>query len=221
MHLGKVLFVLLTFYGLNHSVSALAQTVPAPVKTDSVLVDIPAAPAKETSIVSKEAAAVKPAKEKKGLSKPGRAALYSAIIPGAGQFYNKDYWKVPVIYATGAVLGYFIIDNHQNYQDYRQDYIYRTDTLASTVDRFSEITGAAGDNFVRNRRDYYHRNRDLSVILAVIAYGLNIVEAHVGAHMNEFDISDDLSLHLKPSLQFSAMGTAPTPALTLNFRFKN
>src|SRR5688572_24395332 len=181
MRLGAALFVLVTFYGLNHSVSTLAQTVPAAPKTDSVQVAVPAAQAKETSIVSKEAVAAKPEKKEKGFSRPGRAALYSAIIPGAGQFYNKDYWKVPVIYATGAVLGYFIVDNHNNYIDYRQDYIYRTDTLASTVDRFSDIPGTAGDNFVRNRRDFYRRNRDLTVIFSVIAYALNIVEAHVGA----------------------------------------
>jgi hypothetical protein len=219
MRLGTALFVLITFYGLNHSVSAIAQTVPA--KSDSVQVTAPAAPAKTTSIVSKEAVAAEPVKEKKGLSKPGRAALYSAIIPGAGQFYNKDYWKVPIIYATGAVLGYFIINNHTNYLDYKQDYFYRTDGDSSTVDRFSDISGAAGDNFVRNRRDFYHRNRDLSIILSVIAYGLNIVEANVGAHMNEYDISDDLSMVVKPSLQFTALGTAPTPGLTLNFRLKN
>src|SRR5689334_7605614 len=107
MRLGKVLFGLFTFYCLNLSVSAKAQTVPA--KSDSVHVEIPAPAAKETSVVNKEAVAATPVKEEKGLSKPGRAALYSAIIPGAGQFYNKDYWKIPIIYAALGTLGYFIV----------------------------------------------------------------------------------------------------------------
>lgn len=159
-------------------------------------------------------------KAKEGMSKPNRAALYSAILPGAGQFYNKHYWKVPVVYAVGGALGYFIVTNHRNYESYRKAHLLRIDNDDNTVDEFqAEYPSPAGDAFIKNSRDFYRRNRDLSIILAVLAYGMNIVEANVGAHLNDFDISDDLSLNLKPNLLYVA-GNPAVPGVSLNLHFR-
>ncbi|MCX2741618.1 DUF5683 domain-containing protein [Pontibacter anaerobius] len=138
--------------------------------------------------------------------KPAKAALFSAIIPGAGQVYNKAYWKVPIVYATGAVLTYFFIDNNDKFQDYRVALLRRTDNDSTTVDQYANhpILGVQnGTNAVSNlryRRDYYRRNRDLTIILSVAAYTLQIAEAYVHAHLKDFEVSEDLALRVQPNL---------------------
>ena len=134
--------------------------------------------------------------------RPARAALFSAIIPGAGQVYNKAYWKVPLIYATGAVLGYFLIDNNERYQDFRQALILRNRNASDKYvnDRIYGTNNPRGTENLRFSRDFYRRNRDITIMLSVVAYGLNIAEAYVHAHLKEFDISEDLSLRLQPDL---------------------
>lgn len=152
--------------------------------------------------------------------RPAKAALYSAIIPGMGQVYNGAYWKVPIVYATGAVLGYFVISHHNNYQDLRTALLIRNDGDPTTVDRYSAhpILGegrARGTDNLRYNRDFFRRNRDLTILLSVLAYGLNVAEAYVHAHLKEFDVGDDLSMRLEPNLmQIPGTATA-TPGFTL------
>ena len=209
-----VLFGLLSLLLISPSVLVHAQTVTA--KPDSAVVATPPANPDKDRIVKTE--------KDKGLSKPGRAALYSAIIPGAGQVYNGHYWKVPVIYAVGGTLGYFIYNHNKDYHEYRQAYLNSIDddpnTLAQIKDKDGKFVSPSSSSLL-NGRNYYRRNRDFTLILSVLAYGLNIMEANVGAHLNEFDISDDLSLKWQPGIQFSQLNNTPTPGITLNFRFKN
>lgn len=144
----------------------------------------------------------------KNLDQPGKAALYSAILPGAGQFYNRAYWKIPIVYATGAVLGYFLIDNHTNYESYRIALIERSDP--NIVDEYAdhpflgESNGTSPGSYaydnLKYRRDYYRRNRDLTVLLSIGAHVLQIAEAYVHAHLKEFDVSDDLALRIQPGI---------------------
>ena len=164
-------------------------------------------------------------KNLKNLDRPAKAALWSAVIPGGGQFYNKAYWKVPIVYATGAVLGYFLIDNNTKYQSYRYAYIYRRDKDPSTVDEYannpdfpylSEANGTLAEQNLKYRRDGYRRNRDLTVLLSIGAYGLQIAEAYVHAHLKEFDVSDDLTLRILPGMVPIAAST-PTMAPALTF----
>ncbi|MEJ8802641.1 DUF5683 domain-containing protein [Pontibacter sp. H249] len=158
--------------------------------------------------------------------KPAKAALFSAVIPGAGQVYNKSYWKVPIIYATGAVLGYFLIDNNTKYQDFREALnrrnrdssdVYVNDRVYGVYNLNNNgVTTQRGTENLRYSRDFYRRNRDLTIMLSVLAYGLNIAEAYVHAHLKDFDVSDDLSLRVQPDIipvngNFRNM----TPGLTL------
>jgi hypothetical protein len=152
----------------------------------------------------------------KDLGRPGKAALYSAALPGLGQAYNKAYWKIPIIYATGAVLGFFIIDNNDKYQEFRQATIQRR----YKTDKYMEdpIYGDQRPNGAQNlrySRDFYRRNRDLTIILSVGAYALNIAEAYVHAHLKEFDVGDDLSLRLQPDLFHTPANRSVAPGLTL------
>jgi hypothetical protein len=135
------------------------------------------------------------------LHSPRKAALYSTMLPGLGQVYNKKYWKVPVLYAGIAGLTYAIISTNNNYLNYRSAYRIRMDTIASTVDPYADKTSKTylSTDELLNTTKYFHRWRDLSIFGAALLYVLNIVDATVDAHLFTFDVSDDLSLHVQPT----------------------
>lgn len=139
-----------------------------------------------------------------------RAAVMSAIVPGAGQVYNKSYWKVPVLYGGLAALVYFIDFNNKYYRTFKTAYQYRTDADSTTTDAFPNYTNV--DLLVR--KDYYRRNRDLCYIITGVVYVLNIIDAYVDAHLKDFDVGDDLSLHTRPYLDLASNGT-PVAGLSL------
>ncbi|AKD04517.1 DUF5683 domain-containing protein [Pontibacter korlensis] len=154
--------------------------------------------------------------------KPAKAAFFSAVIPGAGQFYNKAYWKIPIVYATGAVLTYFYIDNNNNYQDYREALLIRQDNNPDTKDQFADLPylgeaeGQRAINNLKYRRDFWRRNRDLTIILSVAAYSLQIAEAYVHAHLKDFEVGEDLALRVQPNLvPIHAQPNSFTPGLSL------
>ena len=149
-------------------------------------------------------------------SRPAKAAFYSAVLPGLGQAYNKKYWKIPILYLGGGTIIYFIGDNHEKYMQFRRAYEMRTDGDEATVDQLGQYS----DQILQTGNIVYRRNRDLSVILLALAYGVNILDAHVDAHLSEFDISDDLTLKLKPQL-LPMPGTLVAPALTLKLNYKS
>ena len=129
---------------------------------------------------------------------PHKATIYSAILPGLGQAYNKKYWKIPVIYGLTGVLTYFAIDNNKEYVVYKDAYKWRLDDNSATVDKFE---GIYSDEDLRILKNYYRRNRDLSFIGLGVVYLLNVVDAAVDAHLFYFDVSDDLSLKVQPGIQ--------------------
>ncbi|QMU27990.1 DUF5683 domain-containing protein [Adhaeribacter radiodurans] len=154
----------------------------------------------------------------KSWDKPSRAALYSAIIPGAGQFYNKSYWKIPVLYAGGAVLGYFLQDNHKKYLLYRSSLEILN---AGGEDRFAKQIPDKTQRFQSLSRavQNFRRYRDYNIIFAILLYGLNVSEAYVDAHLKGFDISDELSLRIEPSfLTGPSYGVTPGISVRLNFK---
>jgi len=131
-----------------------------------------------------------------------KAILYSAVLPGAGQAYNKKYWKIPIIYAGFGALIYSISYNQKNYTGYKEAYIQRTDGDVETVDSYPKYST---DN-LKSLFEYYRRNRDLSYILTGTLYILNILDAYVDAELFYFDVSDNLSLHSSPFILNSLAG---------------
>jgi len=128
---------------------------------------------------------------------PRKAAWMSAALPGLGQVYNKKYWKLPVIYAGFVGLGYSFQYNQGKYVKYRDAYKFRIDEDSSTID---DYIGIYSDDNLSALYQYYHRYRDLTVIAGAALYLLQIVDASVDAHMFTFNVSDDLSLNLHPTL---------------------
>jgi hypothetical protein len=148
-----------------------------------------------------------------GLSRPAKAALWG-LIPGGGQIYNRDYWKVPIVYATLGGMGYLISFNNRLFREFRTAYDIRLNKGIDTNPRTKNFTSVS--NLAR-ARDAYRRNRDLSIIGTIALYGASLAEALVDAHLADFTISDDLSLHAAPTLVPTA-SAAPTPGLGLTLR---
>ncbi len=157
--------------------------------------------------------------EPPGLSHPAKAALWG-LIPGGGQVYNRDFWKLPIVYAAFGGITYSIAFNHGRYREFDRAYRLRTDGDAATVDT-NPRTAAYGtrDDAVLRGREFFRRNRDLSIIGALAIYGATVVEALVDAHLASFNVSDDLSLRVAPALvPLAAAAPAPGIGLTLQAR---
>lgn len=141
---------------------------------------------------------------------PRIATLLSAVVPGAGQVYNRKYWKVPVLYAGLGVLGYMIIDNRKNYIYYRDAFKAKSDL--SLTDKFPTWTA----DQLKQRKDYYRGNMELSVMISVGVYFINIVDATVDAHLFGFDMSEDLSLSVHPNCYYACNQAYPGFSLSFN-----
>lgn len=153
---------------------------------------------------------------------PHKASIYSIILPGLGQAYNKKYWKIPIIYAGFGVFYYFIDFNNTEYKAWREAYYHAINGDASEppVNEYEEMYGDRPD-VLKDQKDYYRRNRDLTYILSGIWYLLNVVDATVDAHLFSWEVDDQLSLRVEPSLTYPAYGFQPAGGgirLTLNFR---
>jgi hypothetical protein len=130
---------------------------------------------------------------------PKKSGLYSAIIPGLGQAYNHQYWKVPVIYAGLGVAAYFITDNLKQYRLYRQAYIARLND-PNYVDQFTKLSPdpkAVKANLQQLENDK-SKYLDLTVLFTGIGYLMQVVDAISSAHLKNFDISRDISMHVAP-----------------------
>ncbi|MDD3522177.1 MAG: DUF5683 domain-containing protein, partial [Bacteroidales bacterium] len=122
---------------------------------------------------------------------PAKATLYSALLPGLGQMYNGDYWKIPVIYGGLIACGYFWQYNSLQYNRYKLMYNH-------AMAKPSEYDGWMTPENIKWYRDTFRRYRDYSIIATVLVYALNVIDANVFAHFQDFDISDDLTLRIEP-----------------------
>ncbi|MBN3036137.1 MAG: hypothetical protein JW861_11170 [Bacteroidales bacterium] len=130
---------------------------------------------------------------------PHKATLYSLVVPGLGQAYNRKYWKIPVIYAGFGTLYYFIHKNDREYQKYREAY-YHSLISGDTMPPVNEYESRYDPETLRTAKDYYRRNRDFSIILASLWYLLNVIDATVDAHLFNWDVSEDLTFTWEPAL---------------------
>ena len=142
---------------------------------------------------------------------PAKAAFYSAVFPGLGQAYNKKYWKIPLVYAgIGAGLYYYKINNTK-YNNYREAYKRRLEGYRD--DNYQYLD----DSRLITAQQFYQRNRDLSLFVAVAFYALNIVDANIDAHLKQFNVNDKLSF--RPEIYTDEITYQQNLGLTLNFHF--
>jgi hypothetical protein len=145
-----------------------------------------------------------------------RATLYSAILPGAGQVYNKKYWKVPIIYAALGISAYAFFYNKTWYNKCQYALTVTIDGGdISTVDpQLKPFVTANDQNGIITYRDNFRKNQDYSVLFFLLFYALNIVDATVDAHLKDFNVNSDLSLRIKPMW---IPGPYPVAGVTLAF----
>jgi TM2 domain-containing membrane protein YozV len=124
---------------------------------------------------------------------PRTATLCSALLPGLGQVYNGNYWKIPLIYGAGGALVYSFQYNNSKYQLYRNAFNEGDENSTYIIDGYERSYEQ-----LSMYRDYYRRYRDLSLFGCIAVYLLNIVDAMVDAYFTDFDVSDDLTMHIEP-----------------------
>lgn len=130
---------------------------------------------------------------------PGRAGLFSAILPGLGQAYNGSYFKIPIIYSLFAGMYFLFEENNTRFKLFREAYRIFDDEGRVPGINYTYITSKEE---LRTYKDYYKRNRDLNIIIATGIYLLNILDASVDAHLMDYDISEDLSLKINPEINY-------------------
>ena len=138
-----------------------------------------------------------------------RAMWLALVLPGAGQIYNRKYWKLPIIYGGFVGCAYAMSWNNQMYHDYSQAYldIMDDDPNTQSYNQFLHL-GAQIDAsnierykvIFRKRKDRYRRWRDMSMFVMIGVYAFSVIDAYVDASLSEFDISDDLSLRVEPTV---------------------
>ena len=149
---------------------------------------------------------------------PKRALWLALVLPGAGQIYNRKFWKLPIVY--GGFLGclYAIRWNNQMLKDYSQAYmdIMDDDPNTQSYNQFLHLGNAITpenkeryQDLFRRRKDFYRRYRDLSIFCLIGVYALSVIDAYVDASLSEFDISNDLSLRVQPAVINNGMSSNP------------
>lgn len=198
VYLRKILIILILCIGN----AIYAQTI----KTDTLSNKKPLSTSDSTKNINK-----------KNIYSTRKATIRSAILPGWGQVHNKQIWKVPIVYgALGTTAGIFIF-NLQGYRGLRDAYRLKVDNIPSNDDQIPEKYRAFGANTLKFYRDEYRRNLDYSVLAFIAAWGLNVIDAAVSENLKQFNVNDDLSIHIKPIL--NTYGQAGV-SLVINFRDK-
>ena len=149
--------------------------------------------------------------------RPSKAAFYSAVLPALGQVYNKKFWKIPLVYGAIGTSLYFYFDNDKTYDRYRNAYKRRL--AGFTDDEFygPGITPFISEDALIRAQRTLKRNKEMSMLIAVGMYALNIIDANVDAHLLQYNMDENLSL--KPVIDFDNPNCYAQAGLSLNFRF--
>jgi len=145
-----------------------------------------------------------------------KATIYSAILPGLGQYYNKKAWKIPIVYAVIGGCLYTAVRNNQEYVTYYGELIYRKNHIGN---KFNDDLKIYSDNNLLELANYHRKWRDNFYIFIGLAHLLNVIDANVDAHFFNFDASENLSLNIKP-YTFSAENNSPVLGISLKLSFK-
>ena len=154
---------------------------------------------------------------------PAKAAFYSAVLPGLGQAYNKKYWKIPIVYGALGTGIFFYLDNNKEYDRYRDAFKRRLagfndDEFWGTDSNDNPLSSPqiSNDALIRAQRTL-SRNREISLLVTIGIYVLNIIDANVDAHLLQYNVDENLAL--KPHFKFNELDATTNLGLTLGFKF--
>ncbi len=146
---------------------------------------------------------------------PNRAAAMSLLLPGSGQIYNKKLWKLPIVYGALGGLGFYAIESTKDYRTFRDAYLAVVDNEVDTVSPFATLSESGHLTL----RDRFNKQRQQAYIFFTLAWILNSVDAFVDAHLNSFDVSEDISMQINPAS--IRVGDANGLGLGLHFTYQN
>ncbi len=156
------------------------------------------------------------------LQSPRKAIYRSAIIPGWGQARNGKWWKVPLVYGGFVGIGLYYEFNQRYYKEFLEESQYRkTRTEDDPTYLFEQYAFVTNDQQIYSAKDFYRRNRDLAIIGFLAFYGINLIDAYIDARLATFDVGDDLTLKLRPSLYapvYAGGYQSPIPMLKLTIK---
>ncbi len=152
---------------------------------------------------------------KKHKHSPALATVLSTIVPGAGQVYNRKYWKLPIVWGGIGAFGYLFLQQNSKYQKYKKDYASRLNDSTYTSPYYQYANSQ-----VLQLKENTQFNRDLFIIISSIFYVLNIVDANVDGHLFYFDVGEKLTLNLKPTAVPASPLTLPNAGLSLTLRIR-
>ena len=143
-------------------------------------------------------------------------ALLLSIIPGGGQIYNGQAWKIPIIYGALGGVGYFVYNNYTNMKAFKDEYLHRVNGGTPQLQGYTSYPNSSIYNLYQSN----NKNFQLFVIITVAVYGLNFIDAYVFGHLYDFQVNDDLTLRLSPSLTPTPLTPSPlSPSLQLTLKF--
>ncbi|CAN5746401.1 hypothetical protein BH10BAC2_BH10BAC2_43990 [soil metagenome] len=203
-----VSFIVTTLYAQNDKEQLATMSVmdtSIKIKTDTTIVAKESVPLTDSMLRLKH--------------DPAKATRRSAILPGWGQAYNKQYWKIPLVYAALGITAGTFVYNNKWYQRTREAYTIVINGDTANYDQIDpKLVGLIDyPESLQFYRNDFRKNRDYSVLFFLIAWGVNVVDATVFGHLKDFDVSDDLSMHVTPTFDLSTK----TPGLGLTFNFKS
>jgi hypothetical protein len=143
-----------------------------------------------------------------------KTASWLALIPGAGQVYNKKYWKLPIVYGGLGATGYLIYHYHDLTVMYRDEYVARMNG-----DSLNFNPNLASESDVLKPRNFHRRNMEICIAACAIVYALSIVDACVDAHLFYYDVSDNLSMAIRPKINYNPINRTASPCIALIVKF--
>ncbi len=236
--LFTVLFLGISEIGFSRNFRWMQEAVPVSglrkeLRPDTLIAKKPSRQANQDSILKIQSKVV--AKVDSLLSKksnkiiPRVSTIRSMILPGWGQVSNRQYWKLPLVAGAFVSLGLIANFNQERYKKYRgyyyivslrpEDPSYKPPTTVSVPYEDGQIRDL-DVNQLKRLNDGYRRNRDYTYIGMFLAWGLNVVDANVSAHLKTFDVSDDITMRIKPALDFDPFSKMLYSGVSLSFHFK-
>lgn len=146
---------------------------------------------------------------------PKKAAFLSAVLPGMGQVYNRQYWKLPFVIGGGVAIGHYIRYQDRLYRSFRSAWLAENDIYSNTNSAF----GTLSNETLERNAEKLRRDRDYLMIIGALFYLLQIADAHISAHLYEFQINQELSMNVSPAIQPTAL-ISRSLGLSISLNFK-
>ncbi|WP_246139875.1 DUF5683 domain-containing protein [Flagellimonas hymeniacidonis] len=210
----NLFFLFFSFLAINFGFSQDEEVQPHPAEIDSLAQDL------EGKGITIEEVTY----EKKRINPlaPSKAAFYSAILPGLGQIYNKRYWKVPIVWGAIGTGIYVYSFNNTEYNAARDAFKRRRAGFLD--DEFFDINGDGNGpdislEALQDAQEARQRDRDLSLLITIALYALNIIDANVDAHLKQYNVDDDLAIDFQPYLDLNPLTNKPNYGMALVVKF--